>query len=239
MSVVTTGPNATPDNQNNAAHAWVVVSCFQNTTLNTQQSPPGPDLYSSMVQGAAASSSNRSWRDPAEAFGGGCNQLEAPLRSVSPFNAPEVSFRTPMIIGVRLDRSKSILPSNKATPLPARAPQASSAMAACYPTTNGKDTARCKCAQDAVRRMPIIIDTCRACRPWQRPRLDPTRSAELVKRQDEQLNANVRFIRITCWCSTWLAERTSAMQPVQLRISGMRSSVRSQLWIQIRGPFGG
>ena len=47
--------------------------------------------------------------------------------------------------------------------------------------------------QNVLDMIPDIVDTCRACRAWQKPGPDVTPSVELVTRRNEQVEADSLF----------------------------------------------
>lgn len=85
-----------------------------------------------------------------------------------------------------------------------------------------------------------IIDTCRSCRMWAKPKPDITPTIELVSKQNEEVEADVMFFEVL---SIWhIVDRTGRWR-VGRSITGKTSETLQEAidltWLQVFGSFKG
>ena len=92
--------------------------------------------------------------------------------------------------------------------------------------------------EQVISWIPDIIDTCRACRAWQAPKVSPQTTIDLPCKQNEYLEADIMFYKIVQVLHMLdQADRWDNDTEVQGKSSAELKEAISTTWLQICGPF--
>ena len=92
--------------------------------------------------------------------------------------------------------------------------------------------------REVLEMVPDVVDTCRECRAWQRPKQEPAPSVELTMKQNDQVQGDIMFYKQhLIWHMVDRAERWQAAIEVPNKTTGALCDAITKCWIQIHGPF--